>query len=45
MLQQPLHARIAAQTAAHGAQVDALWQDAATFDAVRAFVSKTMAKG
>ena len=45
MLQQPLHARIAAQTAAHGARVDALWQDAATFDAVRAFVSKTMAKG
>ncbi len=45
MLQQPLHAAITVQIAAHGARVDALWQDPATLDAVRTFVSKTMAKG
>jgi enoyl-CoA hydratase len=45
MLQQPMRARIADQAEAHAGQVDALWQDAATFDAVRAFVARTMGKG
>ncbi len=44
MLQQPMRARIAAQAEAHAARVDALWQDPATFEAVRAFVARTMAK-
>ncbi len=45
MLQQPLHARIAAQSAAHREAVDALWADPATFETVRAYVAKTMGKG
>jgi enoyl-CoA hydratase len=45
MLQQPMHDRIARQTEAHGAQVNALWSDAATFTAVSDYIERTMRKG
>jgi len=45
MLQQPLHVAIAAQTAAHGDRVTALWADPATFAAVGDYVARTMRKG
>jgi len=45
MLQQPMHDRIARQTEVHGAQVNALWSDAATFTAVSDYIERTMRKG
>jgi enoyl-CoA hydratase len=45
MLQRPMHDRVAVQTEAHRAEVDALWADPATFAAVRDFVARTMGKG
>ncbi|MDX1594239.1 MAG: enoyl-CoA hydratase/isomerase family protein [Gammaproteobacteria bacterium] len=45
MLQQPLRDRTERSRETFAERVDALWGDPATFEAVRAFVTRTMGKG
>jgi len=44
MLQAPVWALIAQQTATFGGQVDAIWRDRQTLDAVRDYVNRTLGK-